>query len=66
MVFFVFFGVNKTVAKGRSPLQELEVGPRSGPYHLVDSKRGMTKKNQITKQLLGLRIQDVKAEYLVH
>ena len=28
----------KASAKGRSPPQELEVGPRSGPYLLVNNK----------------------------
>ena len=31
-------GQKKALAKGRSPPQELEVGPRSGPYLLVAIK----------------------------
>ncbi len=31
-----FLRAKKALAKGRSPPQELEVGPRSGPYLLVN------------------------------
>ena len=33
-------GQKKASAEGRSPPQELEVGPRSGPYLLVSIKWG--------------------------
>ena len=33
--FLDFFWTKKALAEGRSPPQELEVGPRSGPYLLV-------------------------------
>ena len=32
-------GEKKVLAEGRSPQQELEVGPRSGPYLLVSNKK---------------------------
>ena len=37
---FFALSVKKASAEGRSPPQELEVGPRSGPYLLVTSMPG--------------------------
>ena len=44
----------KASVEGRSPPQELEVGPRSGPYLLVYSKNG------IVRQLFDFQKQTVK------
>ena len=35
---FLPVGQNKPLAEGRSPPQELKIGPRSGPYPLVKTK----------------------------